>query len=126
MLMMIILFTVFIDNSWVIAFKRSQSELAKLKGSRRPPLDANILMEEVHPRYQSETHAVDRLEDLSHFEKYVKQMIVHHMPRRFDQADQEEFEILIEKLLAKGHVIGGFDVFPNYNEEFSRQVNTQN
>ena len=48
------------------------------------------------------------------------------MPRGFDQADQEEFEILIEKLLAKGHVVGGFDVFQNYNEEFSRQVNTQN
>lgn len=72
--------------------------MAKLKGSRRPPLDANILMEEIHPRYQSETHVVDRLEDLSHLMagKYVKQMIVHHMSRGFDQADQEEFEMLIE------------------------------
>uniref|UniRef100_A0A0D3BQX7 Uncharacterized protein n=2 Tax=Brassica TaxID=3705 RepID=A0A0D3BQX7_BRAOL len=68
-----------------------------------------MLLAGVHSRYQSESHGVDRLEDLRSFMVeggYVREMIVHHRPRGFVQAEQNDFE-----MLAKGPVVVAFDVF---------------
>ena len=99
----------FTDTWWAIALFRGQSALVKLKRSRRELLTVAMLLAGVHSRYQSESHGVDRLEDLRSFMVeggYVREMIVHHRPRGFVQAEQNDFE-----MLAKGPVVVAFDVF---------------
>ncbi|CAF1810866.1 unnamed protein product [Brassica napus] len=98
-----------LDTWWAIALFRGQSALVKLKRSRRELLTVAMLLAGVHSRYQSESHGVDRLEDLRSFMVeggYVREMIVHHRPRGFVQAEQNDFE-----MLAKGPVVVAFDVF---------------
>ena len=96
---------VLIDNFWTIVLEKCQSALVKINGSQRTLLDADDLMEEVLVQYQSKTCDADCLEDVSSFmvRQYVRQMTVHHMPRRYDQDVQNEFEKLIEKLLVNRH-----------------------
>ncbi|CAN7008491.1 unnamed protein product [Brassica oleracea var. botrytis] len=115
-----------LDTCWAIALFRGQSALVKLKRSRRELLTVAMLLAGVHSRYQSESHGVDRLEDLRPFMVdggYVREMIVHHRPRGFVQAEQNDFEMLIENLLAKGPVVVAFDVFPSYEDEFGSDWN---
>lgn len=112
----------FTESSWAISLSTAQSALVKLENSDRALLTTKMLLEGVPIHYQSETCAVDRLEDVRSFMvegNYVRQMVVHHRPRGNDEDDQNKFESLIEYLLVRGPVVASFDVFPSYDEEFT-------
>ncbi|KAJ4891917.1 hypothetical protein Rs2_31665 [Raphanus sativus] len=111
-----------LESSWAISLSTAQSALVKLENSDRALLTTKMLLEGVPIHYQSETCAVDRLEDVRSFMvegNYVRQMVVHHRPRGNDEDDQNKFESLIEYLLVRGPVVASFDVFPSYDEEFT-------